>query len=160
MGAIESVVGDKKFFGLELRKKGNVDVQRLHKLAGWFSANKYDFMEKGLSSKTKPEGKQQIIEWAGERKADSYFKLHIDVDMRIWRYKGEKAEIYVRFKGYLEKDYKDTFKKKAGKFGESLRNVYERYVIKERVDKMKDMVYYDTNALADEAKRVLNLAVK
>ena len=161
MGEIESVVGNKKFFGSEIRKKGNVDVKRLYKeLAPWFSANHYAFMEKGISSKSKPGGKEQVIEWVSERKVDSYFKFQIEVDFRIWRYKDEKAEIYIRFKGYLEKDYRNTFKNKGGKFGEFLRNIYEKYVIKDRIDEMAGKVHKDTNDLIDEAKRVLNLTVR
>ena len=155
---IYSVVGNKTFFGEELRVKGEVDVKKLYKsLIPWFSENGYNFSEKGITSSDKPEGQEQVLEWEAYKKIDDYFKLHIDVDIRTWRWLNKRAEIYVRFKGYVETDYKRKFK---GKLGDVLRKVYEDLIIKDKISKTRGKVKDETDELIAEAKKVLSLINK
>ena len=158
---IEFVVGNKKFYGQEIRKKGKIEIERFHnELIPWFQENKYDFTEKDLTGKDTSEGRDEKFEWVAQRKVDSYFKFYINVHCIIMRLKGDQGQIVLRFKGYLEKDYKEQFKRKYGKFGEFLRRLYERYIIPDKVDKMAGKVYSETNDLIDKAKGILNLTVK
>ncbi len=158
---IEFVVGNKKFYGQEIRKKGTINIERFHKeLIPWFHEHKYYFIEKDLTGKDTPEGRDEKFEWMAQKKVDSYFRFNISVHCVIMRWRDDQAQIVLRFKGYLEKDYKDQFKKRYGKFGEFLRRIYERYLIQDKVDKMSGRVYKETNNLIDKSKDILNLIVR
>jgi len=164
---IEYVVGDKKFYGQEIVKKGKVDIKKLYdELIPWFSEFKYKFIEKNITGKEAPSGRYEKIEWTADRKIDSYFRFHINTEFVIYRIKGETAELTLRFKGYLEKDYRNTFKRsdvfglQYGKFGEILRRVYERYVIKDRVEEMKGKLRLETREFIELSKKILELRVK
>ena len=160
MSEIKSAIGDDKFFGAEIRKNGVIDMKRLYRsLVPWFHNYKYNFMEKGKTSRTRSDGKEQRIEWAAYRKVDSYFKFHIAAEIIVYRWLNEKAEVTVRFKGYLEKDYRNRFKKK-GKFGAVLRKIYEDYIIKDKEDSMKNKVEAETNEFIDEVKKNLQLVIR
>ncbi len=158
----EYVVGLPSYYGAEIRKKGTLDPKRFHKeIIPWFFDNKYFFNEANLSSKDTAAGKEQKIEWRAFRKVDDYFKFNIEVEIILLRWREEKAELNVRFKGWLEKDYMDKFRRRFGKkFGEFLRRVYEMYVINDKIDKMKGKVWVETNSLIDECKKVIGLIIR
>ena len=162
MGEVAYVVGNKNFYGVEIKKKGNVDVERIYKeLIHWFGKNFYRFTEKGITSKTKFSVKEERLEWSSSREVDDYFKFYIEIEILIYRCIKEKAEIKLRFKGYLEKDYKNKFERKFGKkFGKFLRRIYEAYFILDKVDSMKGKIWSETNNLIDLAKKILNLATR
>ncbi|MEK6951440.1 MAG: hypothetical protein AABX29_00325 [Nanoarchaeota archaeon] len=155
-GKTEYVVGLKDFFGSEIRKKGILDPKRFHKeIIPWFFENKYIFNETNITNKDTTAGKEQKIIWNAFRKVDDYFKFNIEVELLFWRWRGEKAELNLRFKGWLEKDYMDKFRRRFGpKFGEFMRKIYEMYVINEKIDKMKGKVWVETNDLIDECKKI------
>ena len=156
MGGTEYVVGDKNFYGSEIRKKGVLDPRRFHKeVITWFFDNKYIFNETNITSKDTAAGKEQKIEWKSFRKVDDYFKFNIEVEIRLWRWRAEKAETNIRFKGWLEKDYMEKFPRRFGKkTGEFLRKIYEMYIINDKIDKMKGKVWVETNDLIDECKKI------
>ena len=152
------VVGSKAFFGAEIRKKGDIDVQRMYKeLVPWFFKNGYFFTEKGISNKDTSAGQEQKFEWVASRKVEGYFRINMAVEIRILRLLRGKAELTARFKGYLETDYRNKFK---GKFGNFLRNIYDRIIIANKVEMMKGTVKFETNSLIKEFKRVLNLVTE
>ncbi len=155
---IETVLGNKNFWGREIKKKGSADVNKLYnELIPWFHDYKYLFLEKNLTGSEKPEGREEKIEWHAQRKIDSYFRFNIEVEMVIRRWRGENAEINIRFKAYLEKDYKDKFSRRYSTFGDFLRKLYERYIIKDRVDKLKGKLYLEISDLITRTKRTVNL---
>ncbi|MFH1592618.1 MAG: hypothetical protein ABIB47_04605 [Candidatus Woesearchaeota archaeon] len=152
------VIGNKKFFGEEIRKKGEVDLKRLYKeTIPWFSENYYVFTEKNISNKDTPSGSEQKLEWTAYRKLDSYFKFQIVVEIVVLRWLKKRAEITMRFKGYVETNYKKRYK---GKFGEFMMKVYEDLLIKDKITKMKGKCWAETFTLIDRAKSVLDLIVK
>lgn len=159
---IEFVVGNKSFYGEEIRKKGGVNLERLYKeLIEWFHENHYLFTEKDITGKETSSGRDEKVEWLAERKIDSYFKFVIMVRMDLLRIKTGNAELTLRFKGFLEKDYKDRFSRRLGKkFGEFLRRVYERYLIADKINKMMGKVWGETNDLIDRSKNILDLVVR
>ncbi len=159
---IEFVVGNKSFYGQEIRKKGQMNIDKVYKsLIPWFKENKYLFHEKGITGKEKLGGREEKIEWIAERKIDSYFKFHIDTEFVLLRIRGENAELTLRFKGYLEKDYRNNFAIRYGaKFGEFLRRLYEKYVIKAKISGMEGRVWAETYDYIDTAKKELNLLTR
>ena len=160
MGDIETVIGNKSFYGTELRKKGNIDIERLHKeVAAWFSKYKYFFNEKDMTSSDLTQGREQKIVWIASRKIDSYFRFHIEIQILVYRWLNEKAEVTIGFKGYLEKDYRNFFEK-YGKLGIGLRNLYEDLVINDKIQKLKRKVLFETSEVIDEAKKALSFTTR
>ena len=155
---IEYVIGSDKYWGLEIKKKGKVDVYKFHKeLIPWFEENQYNFLEKEIASKEKSDGKDEKFVWAASKTIDPYFTFNIQVEIIISKWRGDKAEIMIRFKGYLEKDPKELFRRRHGKLGEFLRKIYERYIIKDKVDKMSSQVFKEATDFINATKKILNL---
>lgn len=158
---IEYVIGSKKYYGQEIRKKGRVNISKLYdELVPWFHEFKYRFIEKGITGRARPEGRYEKIDWRCSRKIDAYFRFHIEVLFIIYRIKDNTAELTLRFKGYLHKDYRDRFAKRFGKLGEFLRRIYEAYIVKDKVENMKDKLRIETNLFIDRAKRILDAKVR
>ncbi|MEK6934941.1 MAG: hypothetical protein AABW46_03615 [Nanoarchaeota archaeon] len=169
MGGQEYVVGTSKFYGAEIRKKGVLDPRRLHKeVVPWFFDHKYFFSELNITNKDLSSGKEIKIEWDAWRKIDDYFRFHMEVLILVWRFREDKGETTIQFKGYLEKDYSEKFVNRYAKrfgsigrtFGNWLRKIYEMYVIQDKIEKMKGKVWVETNEMIDEFKKVLGLIVK
>ncbi|MEK6860989.1 MAG: hypothetical protein AABY07_03370, partial [Nanoarchaeota archaeon] len=93
------------------------------------------------------------------RKIDSYFRFHIEIQILVYRWLNEKAEITMGFKGYLEKDYRNFFEK-YGKLGIGLRNLYENLVIDDKIQKLKRKVLFETSEVIDEAKKSLSFTTR
>jgi len=149
--------GSKKFF-FEIKKKGEIDTKKFYEaLNPWFSGHGYSFGENKITSKDILPGQEMIFDLGGLKKTDNYFKLSIGVKIFVLKLTKGAPEITTSFKGTLETDYKKKFK---GKFGNFLKNLYEEYLIKDKIDKMKAKLQSDVNALMDEYKRILNLITK
>ena len=117
------------------------------------------FTDKNITNKDASDGRESVIEWSANKKIDSYFKFHIELRMDIFRWLNKRGEITLRFKGYLEKDYKGHFEK-YGKFGTFVRSLYEEFVIKEKITSMKKKVHFETSELIDEAKKILTFTTR
>lgn len=138
---------------IEIKKKGDVDLNVLYKkMIPWFEKNKYLFTEKELSNETKSDGQDQVLKWNGFRKIDDYFKFVIDVELWIYRWKGKRAEVTIRFKWDLEKDYRGKFR---SRYGEFMKNLYEKLIIREKIDKMEFKLAMEQAELVDIAKKIL-----
>lgn len=159
------VVGDKQFYGATVFKKGIFDLEEMYKkFKDWFEKHHYHYNEKKQSAKTLPDGKEIKTEWIGERKVDEYVKFHIGFFVWIRRCtdviveteagkkeKMQKGEISIRFKGYMEKDYMKKWK------SEFFRQLYDRYIIKGRLEQMEGKIWFETNDLISMAKRYCQL---
>ncbi len=153
--AIYQVLGNKKFFGVIIEKTGAVDAKKLYtELIPWFSKYDYFFTEKEISMKDTLAGQKQKFKWIGNKKIDDYFRFNIYIEIWISPSIKDKSQVLVRFKGYLETDYRNKFKGKVGAF---LRKLYEDYFIKERIIHMKKKVLAETNDLINTSKKILNL---
>jgi len=155
MGVSRFVVGSKDFFGVVIKQKGNIDINRLYKkVIPWFSGHGYFFTEKALKGRHVGGVQEERFEWSGKRDIDDYFRFFMEVEIIIYLRPKHISEITLLFKGYLETDYKNKFK---GRFGAFLRKLYESYLIKEKIDSMEGKVWMEINDLIGEAKKVLGL---
>lgn len=155
------VVGKPPHWGVELTKKGVFNFEKLYKFfMGWFDEHKYDTHEKQYTSKPLvPQGEEIVVEYSGLRDVSKYFRFHIDVEIWGVRLKkvgrDYKGNIKVRFRGWIEKDPN----KKWRNF-EFLRQIYDLYIIKNKISKYKDKVKNETNNLIKKAKKILSLVTK
>ena len=155
------VVGNKRFYGSEIKKKGEIDISRFHKeILPWFREYKYSFHERDITSRDTPSGKDQKIEWTAYRNIDGFFRINIDVRTDILRWRGKRAEVTVRFKGYLETDYYNKFIRKFPSWGKFFLNIYEKYILYDKINVMQDKVRLETNDLINQTKKLLNLITR
>ena len=157
------VVGSKKFFGSVIRKeKGFFCLDEFYKAwRDWFADHKYFVNEKGITEKHTPkEILEMKIEWISRRDITGYVRYHIDIFLWARRLRDviikvkdkkkqvQTGDLYIGFKGYMEKDYKGTWKKH-----EFLRQMHDRFLIKQKLLAYKYKIYKETNDLIALTKK-------
>jgi len=127
--------------GLRLNRVGLYDINRLYKgLKEWFSDHEYDYFEKKDVIKMKRKGVEVNFVGVGERKVDGYVKFVINVEiltthMEKVRFEGktiDRGRIEVIVKTDMILDYKNEYSN--SKFGKFLLGIYNRYVIRFKLD--------------------------
>jgi len=126
--------------------------------------------EDKYSEKLTGDSKGVEIEWTGKRKLTDYFGFEVKVSIRIIgltsievtegtkKIKTNKGIVELSIKGTLLRDYDGKFEKNA--FQKFLRGVYERYVIKSKVDQFEEKVMSECDDFLSQAKAYLDLMGK
>ncbi len=156
------VVGSKKFFGSVIRKeKSYFSFDEMY-LAWkeWFDEKGYFLNEKGQSESISGREMEKKIEWTAHRDITDYIRFQIDIYMWIRKMssvivkvKGKKqkvhrGDLFIGFKGYLVKDYKGKWKKH-----EFLRQMYDRYLAKDKLEMYEGKLWAETNDLIAITKK-------
>ncbi|MBI2148499.1 hypothetical protein HYU23_02370 [Candidatus Woesearchaeota archaeon] len=156
--------------GAKIKYKGTFDFKLLYKnLRDWFMREKYsDPCEKGekkYSEKIKPSGKQVEIVWDTSRGEEvGYFSLQMNVKFFVNNLNeaeverdGKKIKID---NGEVEMEFSSKLVRNADKKWDEnslMFKLYERYIIKDKIEQFKIEIYQDTNKLMDEVKNFFNL---
>ncbi|MFQ5531430.1 MAG: hypothetical protein ACE5ES_02335 [Candidatus Nanoarchaeia archaeon] len=126
--------------------------------------------EKKYTEKIDGDEKKLDIEWFGFRKMTDYFKFEVKVKYRIVKLKeveipqGSKkiktnhGEVEMKISGILVRDYDGKFEKDA--FRKFLRAIYEKWVIKPRIDYFEEKLIGDLDEYLSQAKAYLALEGK
>jgi len=150
---------------------GLFDFAGLYAFAhAWFKEQKYGVNERKYSEKVKEKGKDIRIEWVATKKISDYFKIEQEVVIEIWKMsdveveedgekkKMQKGDVSFEIKGTLIKDYDSKWDTSAQ--WRFLREIYNKYLIPARVDKMEDRVKDNVREFKDEVKAFLDLMGK
>lgn len=133
----------------------------------WFIDKGYKIKEKGYSEKIKPDGKEIEIKWEAKRKISDYFRFVIKADWLILKMvevevekegkkiKMNKGYIELKFTAILEKDYEHRWENNA--FIKFLRGVYDRYIIRGRIDKYEDEILDEVDEVIAQSKSFLTI---
>lgn len=133
----------------------------------WFEDYHYRVSEKKYSEKIKPEGKEIEIEWICKRKLSDYFRFKIDFKIRVTKLrevevmedgvkiKKAKGEVTITIKGYLERDYENRWE--TSPISKFARGVYDRYIIKARIEGYEDDLRYEMDEIVAQVKSFLAL---
>ena len=151
--------------GAKLKWNGIFDMTNVYKkLKSWFDSKGYDFKETQYLERIKANGKQLEIVWKATKKQSDYFMYTIEVLFLVIglnkveveregkKFPMEKGEVEIQFTAYLTKDYKDKWKDSQFK-----KNLYERFIVKDRILGYKGDIYEDVYSLMSEAKTMLEL---
>ena len=126
--------------------------------------------EDKYSEKLTGDSKGVEIEWTGKRKLTDYFGFEAKVSIRIIgltnveiaegtkKIKTNKGIVEMSIKGNLLRDYDGKFEKTA--FQKFLRGIYERYVIKAKVEQFEEKVMTECDDFLSQAKAYLDLMGK
>lgn len=126
--------------------------------------------EDKYSEKLAGTSKDIDVEWTGEKKVTDYFKFEIKVKFEITglteveiekggaKVKTNKGKVKAKVSGTLIRDYDGKFEKDA--FRKFLRSIYEKWVIKSRIDQFEDKLFGNCDEFLGQAKAYLALEGK
>ena len=150
-------------FSGKIRHVGIFDFKETYRfIYDWLVDKEYRVEEKKYSEKITPGGKEIEIEWNCSRKVSDYFRFIIKVSWRIVGMKNvevqkdgakvgmNKGDIEIKFSAILEKDYEHRWENSG--FLKFLRGVYDRYIIKGRIENYEDKISNDVDELIAQAK--------
>ena len=132
----------------------------------WFELYGYDFQEQEYRDIEQAGKKNLEIRWYAEKRIDDYVKYVIKVSMMVrgmeeveieeegTKRTSNKGEVEFRFDGFLEKDYENRWE---GGFMKFAREVYDKFIIKGRIDSLETELHAELYKFIDEIKAFLNL---
>lgn len=129
-----------------------------------------DVEEEKYIEKLKGDKKDVDIEWVGERKLTDYFKFEMKVKLETrnlaeveikqgnQKISTNKGSVEMKIKGILIRDYQGKFEKTG--FLKFLRGIYEKWIIKSRVEEFEDKIFGNCDEFLEQAKAWLDLEGK
>ncbi|MEM1535244.1 MAG: hypothetical protein QXE64_00190 [Candidatus Pacearchaeota archaeon] len=155
----------------KVKHDGIFDFKALYAfLYDWFADREYFIKEESYTEKIKAEGKEIEIKWKCLKKITDYFRFEIEIKWRISRLvdieitkegkkiKANKGEVEIKFSGTLERDYENKFETSA--FTKFLRSVYDRYIIRTRIEQMEGELTKEVIDASNQVKSYLVLEAK
>ena len=127
--------------------------------------NGYDVNEKNYSEKVAGESKDIDIEWEALKKVSDYFKFQLKLTWKILGLKsvevqrdGKKVKtnqgvLEIKFSAVLVKDYESRWEEAA--IWKFLRGVYDRYVIRDRIEDYEEKILSDLDEIIGQIKSYL-----
>ena len=152
---------------IKVKQAGVFNLNELYLLLyKWFEMYGYDFQEQEYRDIDKGGKKQLEIRWYAEKKIDDYIKFVIKISMMVVgmedveveeegvKRKTKKGTVEFRFDAFLLKDYEDRWTGGAMKF---LREVYDKFIIKGRIESLEGELQQELYKFMDEIKAFLNM---
>lgn len=153
---------------IKVKQKSVFNLDELYSvLWSWFELNTYDFQEHEYRDTDTAKGKNLEIRWYAEKKIDDYIKYVIEVTFFVIGYEGVeiekegghkektgKGEVEIQLDAYLEKDYEDRW---TGPVLLFLREVYDKFIIRNRIEALEGDLHDELYKFMDEIKAFLNL---
>lgn len=149
--------------GLKISQEAAFNLSDLYKyLRSFFDIHNYDFYEKEYVDEAKENGKNIKIKWECERKVDDYVEYHIEIkltgkglkEVKLKNDVAIKGDISLEFEAFLKKDYEADFGSFYSKF---VRSLYDKFVIKNRLEEFAGELKEETYEVFNEAKSFLKL---
>ena len=131
----------------------------------------YFIIEKKYVEKLKGDAKDIEIEWECTKKINDYFRIKIKAKFRLFglasievqdsegnKKKTNKGSFEIKVAGYLERDYENKWDESP--IMKFLRSIYDRYIIKTRIDSFEMKVKGDCDDIFAQTKSFLALEGK
>ena len=155
----------------KIKYGGIFDFKETYRFAYmWFVDNGYDLIEKSYTEKIGGRGKEIEIEWAASKKISDYFKFAITAKWRILglndaevedngkKVKMNSGDVEIAFTCTLEKDYEARWENNP--FFKFLRDVYNRYIIRARIEAYETKLFFELDELNNQIKSYLALTAR
>ncbi len=153
-----------------VKYSGYSDFKNLYSYAhDWLKGEKYSVTEDQYTEKVKGNSKEVEIVWKAAKKLTEYFKSELDIKWRILGMEdveveidGKKkkmnkfVEIKIEIKGTLIHDYSNQWNKTATT--NFFKSLYNKYIIPERTEEIKDAVEKDVQDYKEELKAFLEIS--
>ena len=134
-------------------------------LYDYFMDENYDVFESKYTEKLKGDSKDLEIKWRAVKEVSDYFRFEISshwfiLGMKKVRVKKEGEEISmdsgtieIKFDGVLVKDWENRWE--SSPFFKFLRGLYDRYIIRSRIDDYELKLFQEINEIIAQAKSFL-----
>ncbi len=136
----------------------------------WFSEESYGVIEEKYAEKISGNSKEIDVEWKCTKRLGDYFKMEhkvkfeikglVDVEVEIdgKKKKMQQGRLRIDIKGAIIKDAGSNWDPKP--MYRFLRDVYNKYIIPQRIDAMEDKVKADVKSFKEDMKSYLELSGK
>ncbi|MFC1710629.1 hypothetical protein ACFLZJ_00515 [Nanoarchaeota archaeon] len=126
-----------------------------------------DIIEKKYKEKLRGDSKEIQIQWEATKKMTDYFQFKMKVDFLVLDLKNievtkgnakirtNSGSVKAKIKGILVRDYEGKFER--GAFRKFLRSVYEKWIIKSRIEQFEDRIIGDCDEFLTQAKAYLDI---
>ena len=165
------MVESSEVFSGKVKHKGIFDYKQLYSFCyTWLVDKGYLLLERTYSEKIGAEGKEVEIEWECFKKISDYFRFKLKIKWLILRMKDvevekdgnkvgmNKGEPEIKVTAYLEKDYESRWE--GHPFWKFLRDLYNRYIIRGRIDDYEARVHGEADEFLAQVKAYLALEGK
>ncbi|HJO14423.1 MAG TPA: hypothetical protein QGG70_00020 [Candidatus Pacearchaeota archaeon] len=149
-----------------LKQKGIYNFKDFYEfLYDYFTDENYDIAETKYVEKVEGETKDLEIIWNATKEVSDYFKYEINLTwvilgMKKVKVKKDGQEIYmdsgtleIKFTASLVKDYENRWENNP--FLKFMRGIYDRYIIRSRIDDYEIKVWEEINEIIAQAKSYL-----
>lgn len=136
----------------------------------WFNEEGYGVVEDKYAEKISGNSKEIDVEWKCTKQISDYFKIDskvkfeiknlVDVEVEVdgKKKKMQQGKVKIELKGNLIKDVASEWDKSPS--WRFMRDVYNKYIVPQRIDSMEDKVKGDIKDFKDEMKEYLDLSGK
>jgi len=150
----------------KLKQKGIYNFKDFYEfLYDYLTDENFDVFENKYVEKVEGDAKNIEIDWKATKEISDYFKFEIVANwiilgMKKVKVKKEGKEISmdsgtleIKFTANLQKDYENRWENNA--FFKFLRGIYDRYIIRTRIDDYELKIFQEVNELIAQAKSFL-----
>ena len=136
----------------------------------WLREAGYGITEKSYGEKVSGDAKEINISWEAKKTVSDYFKFVIKMDWIVLRLKKIKVKredkevstnsgvLEIKFSAVLVKDYENKWE--DAPFWKFFRGIYDRYIIRSRIDDYEDRLVEDTEEVIAQSKAFLAIEAK
>ena len=137
----------------------------------WLKGEDYVIHEEKYEEIHRGDTKEARIKWVATKKITDYFRSYIEVNWQLLNMtdveveiNGKKkkmnkfSELKLNIKGVLERDYEGKWE--PSRFYKFLKEMYQKYIIPERIDQMEDKVRDLVQDFKEEMKGYLQLTAR
>ena len=155
-----------KIFSGKIKQAGIFTFKDLYSfLYDWLREEGYDVIEKSYNEKVSGDSKNIEIKWEATREISDYFKFQVKLDWQILgmksvdvqkddkKVKMDSGSLEIKFSGTLIRDYEDRWENQP--FWKFMRGIYERYIIKSRIDEYQIKLLGEVEELISQCKSFL-----
>ena len=152
---------------VKLKQRSVFNLTELYQMMWrWFELYGYDMQELEYRDSLEGGSKHLEIKWKATKEIDDYIQFviitnflilgmeNIEVEQEGVKVKLNKGEVEMNFSAFLNKDKDDKW---VGGYNRILRDVYDKYVSRNRVETLEGEIYEEVYKLIDEVKAFLNL---
>ncbi len=155
----------------KVKQRGLFDFRDLYEFSyDWLLDENYDVFERKYTEKVKGESKDVEVKWEATKEISDYFRFMYVIEWVIHGMKSVEVKkgsrtikmdsgvIDIRFKAYLVKDYENRWENHP--FWKFLRGIYDRYIIRTRVEQYQEKLMEETTEYISQIKGLLAIETK
>jgi hypothetical protein len=161
-----------KIYESKVKFDGLFDFKALYNFVHkWLSTYGYSVIEeKSYTEKIKPEGKEIEVIWQARKWISDYFRFLMKITFRVFgmvsveaqqgnvKIKLNKGYIHIEIASFIEKDYESRWE--SSPVLKFMRGIYDRYIIKSRVESYEEKIMEEVDELSAQAKSYLEMEGK